>query len=168
MSPSLCTWTRAPSSFHSSVVSRLCEHRCERLEKSDRVAAQRFSTSGQRASGDRSHAAGDHRGAAHGLGRQIGGGSHGLDHQALERALAQLADQQSREECPLMLGSSREERGEHAPALGDRARAAGARDPLQRAIDFHERQLGLRGMSCGLRVADRGPADSALPLTCRA
>ena len=125
----MCTCTRAPSSFHW----------CERLEQRDGVATQRFRTAGYCARRDRAYAAGDHRRAANSLGRQIGGRGHRLDHEAFERALTQLADQQSRKKCPLVLGSSREEHGEHAPALGDGACAARARDLLQRVIDFHER-----------------------------
>ena len=113
-SPDLCTWTRAPSSFHSrsaraelrerasatssagcaSIGSTGCISRIgERVER-PRAAVERRAR-------DRRDAAGEGRRAAHVRRRQAGRRGDRLEHHALERALAQLADDQPQQEVLL-------------------------------------------------------------------
>ena len=75
------------------VVGRLRQHRRERLKQRDGEAAQTCRAVGERGRRDTRDPAGDHRRPAHSLRGYIGGSRHGLDHQAFERTLAQLAEQ---------------------------------------------------------------------------
>ena len=68
--------------------------------------------------GDARQVAGQHHRAANVVGRQVGGRArHGLDHDPLERALAQLAGDEPEQETPLVFAEPREQLAED-PLLG--------------------------------------------------
>ena len=97
------------------VVGGLREHRRERLEQRDAVARTALRRPARIAvRGHRGDAAAGHRRPPHAGGRHVGSGGDGVDHQAFERALPQLADQQAREEVGLARRRACEELGRAA------------------------------------------------------
>jgi len=72
---------------------------------------------------------------------QAGGRGDGLDHEAFERALAQLAEQQAREKFLLAPHGPAEKIGEQTRAFGNRSGAAGASDRIERCVHLDQGQL---------------------------
>ena len=87
------------------VVGRLREHRREGLKQREGEVAQARRAFGQHGARDRDDPVRDHRRLAHGRRRAARRRRDGVDHQPFERALAQLADQQPREEVVFALRS---------------------------------------------------------------
>ena len=105
-SPERCTWTRAPSSFHSTDARPVWPRasatsaalaasigwigwstaRCTAVERVGPVV--------QREGGGPPEVAGEHGGAPHDVERHLGGLGHRVGHHAGQRALAQPAGQQ--------------------------------------------------------------------------
>ena len=94
----------------------------------------------------------------------VGGCGDRFDHQTFERALAQLADQETRQKFLLARRGAREELGEQTRALSRRSTAAGAGDLVERRIDLGQRETGRYRIRVGLRVAHERVADAAFPL----
>ena len=110
---------RAPSSFHSTAASPPRERVVDVRRRSARASAApaaghraRTRTARarprQRGSRDVPRSPGQHRCAPH-CGRHAGRPRHGLDHHALERPLAELAEQERREEPLLALRRASEQ-----------------------------------------------------------
>ena len=119
---------------------------------------------GKRHPRDLAEAAGDHRRAAHVGGRQPGGGGDRVEHHALERALAQLADEQADEEVLLGGGGAIEEGAQGGAARRGRALAGGGRDGGERGVGLAQRQPRLgRGRAAQRRQRRPADADPALP-----
>jgi hypothetical protein len=109
-SPDLCTWTRAPSTFHSNAAGaeraqrsgdiggRLREHRRNGLHQREGELAKAVGAFGQRCKGHRNDPVRNHGGLPYCRRRQRCRRRDGVDHQRFERTLTQLAQQQSREE----------------------------------------------------------------------
>ena len=79
------------------VLRRAREHRRERLVERQPKALEPGATFRQRGARDRCQAARQHAGPAHVGGRNVGRRRDRIRHDALERALAQLAEQSRRE-----------------------------------------------------------------------
>ena len=173
-SPSRCTWTRTPSSFHStagraipsSAASSdgavLASIGCTGRPTSSLKRGEPGSALRQRRLGHARKVAGEHRGAAHGRRLDAGGGCDGIGDDAGERALTQLAAGQHGQESLLLGGRAAEQRGDLLPPCGDGARPAQRLDPRERAIDLHD--LEARRRSGGGQVAQGRPADAGAPL----
>ena len=121
-------------------VCRLREHRRHGLHRPQRVLVETPRTAGQRCMRDARDAVRDHRRLAHRRGRQRRGLRDGVDHQRLQRALAQLAKQQANEKVALVGGRACEQCGQEGRALRLRARARRGRDTRERGIDIEDRQ----------------------------
>ena len=88
----------------------------------------------------RAEVAAQHGGAADEVEGDAGRLGDGVGHHALERALAQLAEEEPAEELPFRLGRPGEQPGQHGLALGHRP---GPRDALDRrdgTVDVGHRQ----------------------------
>ena len=147
----------------ADVLRRLGEHRLHRLQQPDREAREPWRARDERRARDRAEVAREHRGAPHVADRHARRGGDRLEHHALERALAQLADQQADEEVLLGARGAGEQLAELPRALARRAFAPRRRDARERAVDFRERERrrGRRGAAAELaqgRVADPEPA----------
>ena len=173
-SPDLWTCTRAPSSFHSSdaagdsrhrvvdVVGRLREHRRERLEQRDREArrpSSPFVIAGAATAAMPPATIAARRTSRD---RQSGGARDRLDHQALERALAQLAEQQPRRGTTAPRRSPR-----RATPPSSRLRSATeprpAVAPIAVSAASTSRKRQRRRVGGHVRVAHRGSAHSRCP-----
>jgi hypothetical protein len=84
---------------------------------------------GHRCSGHRPQLAREHDCPPHLLRRHARSSGDGLDHHSLERALAQVAEEQPGQEPLLGLGRAPEEGGKLVPANRLRARAGSSADP---------------------------------------
>jgi hypothetical protein len=73
---------------------------------------------------------------------QAGRGGDGVEHHALERALAQLADEQADEKVLLGGGGTGEQRLQRRAARGGRALAGGGGDLGEGGVDLAQRQRG--------------------------
>ena len=157
--PRLCTWIRAPSSFHSNATSPPGSSRSA-SPTSAAVCASMGATGANSSSWKRPrpalpcvqgavrHAAqapGVHGRAAHLGHRQVGGCGDGFDHEALERALAQLAGQQVQQKLLLLVRGLCEERPEGCGAPRRRSRTAQLRECGEPAVNVGERQRRARG-----------------------
>ena len=115
----------------------------------------------QRGLGGRREPAGEHERAPHRVGGNPGRRRHRLDHQPLERALAQLAAEQPHEEAALVGGGGAQQRRQlRGPASAHPGPRPGhRREPVQRRLDVVDRQRRLVG---GLDVdaRERPPADA--------
>src|SRR5207237_10799129 len=79
-------------------------------------------------------------------------------------ALAQLAQQQTREKFLFARRASYKKRGEKTGPLRARAATAGPGDLIERRIDFGQGQLGVYDIRSGSRCGNQRVADAALPL----
>src|SRR5213079_2133718 len=102
------------------VLCGLREHRQHRLHQPDRKAFERARAASERRLGDLRDAAGDARRAPQLRRRQLGRRRDRLQHDALQRALAKLADDEAREEILLLRSRAFEQLGEplFAPRRG--------------------------------------------------
>jgi hypothetical protein len=98
-------------------VRRLREHWLKRTHDLDGKHGERAFATFQRGPGDRRQASGHHRRAAHDVRADAGGLREGFDEDALERAVAQLAVQQSAQEGLFLACGAREELSETRGAL---------------------------------------------------
>ena len=140
------------------------QHGLDRPQELHAEAAERRATHGQGRRGDLAQLAAQHGGSAHLGRREVGCAGDRLDQDALEGALAQLADDEAPEEV-LLLGRGAGEQGRQGlEARGLRARAGDAADLLEGAVGGLEGQPRLGGGAAGPGVADGGPAqtDAAL------
>lgn len=130
----------------------------------DLVSVETGGAFGESAAGDARDVAGHHDGATDGIGGEIGSFGEGFDHDTFERALADLAHEQSGKELLLGSGGAGQERVEKVAAA---ALGAGAFD----GGEIGERVVQLVNAECGGFygiggcAAQRGPADAdaALP-----
>ena len=90
----------------------------------------------ERSLGDGRQVAREHRRPAHGGGLDLGGSRDGIGDDAGERALAQLAAGQHREEALLVGRGAREQPRELLPAHRAGAGPRGCLDARERAIDL--------------------------------
>ena len=134
---------------------------CISASANRRKAAFAFRQRGVR---DRNDPVRHHRRLPHRRRRQRCRRRDGVDHQRLERALAELAEQQPHQEVAFRRGRAREQLGEDASALGLRARARDRSDARERGVDVGNRQRGFRGGSGGARIAHERVADAASSL----
>ena len=176
-SPSRCTWMRTPSSFHSTAAgptSRqrrgdarrgLGQHRLQRAadREAERARAPRAPPA-QRGRGHRAEVAAQHQRPPHLGRRHAGGPGDGLDHHALQRALAQLARRAGRP------GSAARRRSpapnssaSSAPPRGLRAGPGRARRSARRRASTSA-TVSVGSAAGGGQVAQRGPADPDLAL----
>ena len=143
----MCTWTRAPSSFHSTrglaerarARSRgpsagLREHRLDRPEQRQPERREPLAALGQRGGGDGAQVAREHqpRAGPRRPGRRPP--ARRLDHHALERALPQLAGEEPREELLLRPRRAGEKAGELLAPRRLRARPGRRSDLAQRRV----------------------------------
>ncbi len=105
------------------VLRGLREHRQHRLHQPDRKALERGRAASERGLGDLRDTAGDARRAPHLRRRQPGRRRDRLQHDAFQRALAKLADDEAREEILLLGSRPSEQLGEPLFAPGCRALA---------------------------------------------
>ncbi len=143
----------------ADVVGRLGEHGLERLEDLEGEGGQRRLAVAQHGAGDLLQVAGEHERPPHAVPLDAGGAAHRLDHDAVQRALAQLAEDQAHQEALLEIGRGRKE---PCQPLGARSRRPRPRDRGQRAerpVDVPDRQRRLRGGRGGPGVAKGGGPD---------
>ena len=142
------------------------QHRQHRPEELHREARERRGALGQRGAGDVRQVARQHHGAAYVIRRQAGRARHRLDHQRVERALAELAHHEAEEELPLVVAEPREQSAQELPSRFGRALAGSAGDTLQRRVQLGELDAGSgapsRGAS-GLGVATGAACRPAQP-----
>ena len=165
-----CTWMRAPSSFHSTDASPTSASAAPTSGARPRASAARRArprarlaqpagTLGERDHGDAAEVARQHRGPAHERRGHRRGARDGIGHHAVERALAQLADEQAADEVGLRRRRPVEQR--RAGSL-----PAGA-DPLPVVTRIRSRARSTSaivsvGTAAGVHVEpeQRGPADA--------
>ena len=111
--PDRCTCTRAPSSFHSTDASPVDsnavgdvlgagrEHRQHGSQHLERDRLDGLETAREREPRRLSEVPRPHRGPPRRGGRNVGGARDGVEHQALQRTLAELAGEQSANEIGL-------------------------------------------------------------------
>jgi len=117
------------------VLRRLSEHRKHGTEQANAEARQPRRTFHKRHAGHARQVPRRHGGAPHRLARHARGLCHGLEHQPLERSLAQLADHEAREKA-LLVARRGEQQLPQQPELGVRRALPGEpRDAFERAID---------------------------------
>ena len=97
-----CIWNAGQSICN--VVGGLREHRRKRLKQCDRKCFQTLMALRQRWAGDRRDATSDHRCATNIWRGKIRCVRDGFDHQAFQRSLPQLSEQQPHEERLLAFG----------------------------------------------------------------
>src|SRR6266513_161977 len=122
------------------VLSGLREHRQHRLHQPDRKTFERGRAASERGLGDLRDATGEGRRAPHLRRGQPGRSRERLDHDAFQRALAELADEQAREEILLLRSRAFEQFGEplFAPCRG--ALALDGSQLVEGPIDLEQRQ----------------------------
>jgi hypothetical protein len=125
------------------VVSRLREHRLDRAQNCEPEARQPLRALAERRRRDRSELAGEHDRPPHLRGREVCGPRDRLDHDPLERALPELAQEEPDEEALLRLGRAREESRQLVAARGLGPRSRDARDARRGRVDVE--QLKRRG-----------------------
>ena len=123
-SPTRCTWIRAPSSFHSTYgvaqdarAAETSSAVCASIGPTGRsgLSRKRCETRGtvpHRDLGDRRKVAREHRRASYGCGRHRCSLRDRVGHDALERTLPQLAEEEPDEQALLGLGRAAEQRRE--------------------------------------------------------
>ncbi len=144
------------------VAGRLREHGADRAQRGQPEPRQPVAALAHRDLGNRGEIAGEHRRATHLRGRYAGRPRDRVGHDAFERALPKLAEEQADEETLLGLGRSREQRGELVAA---RSLGALTDDRLQarhRRVDLE--QLERCAVGRGRLLAERRPphADGSL------
>ena len=130
------------------------QHREHRPEELHREAREPRGSLGQRRAGDVRQVARHHDGPAHVIRREAGRASHRLDHQRVERALAELAHDEAEQKLPLVVAEPREQFAEEPPSRVGRALAGGAGDALEGRVQLGELDAGLRRL--GVRVEKSG------------
>src|SRR6266702_4394548 len=146
------------------VLRGLRKHRLHRLENREREAREARFAFGERGFRDRGKAARAHRRRPHARGGQVRSLRDGVEHDPFERALAQLAKQQAREEILLARSRARQELGEHALALGGGTRSLDLREAREGFVHLRERELGRARGRLGERVFQARVADADLAL----
>ena len=111
---------------------------------------------------DHAEVAAQHHRPPHVLGRHAGRPGDRVDHDALQRALAQLADQQLAQEPLLRRGRAGEQLSQQGPAGRLRPGPGLPADLVERRVDRADPQG--RRVRRGRHLAQRGPADTDLPL----
>ena len=171
LSPCLCTWMRAPSSFHSNAASppswlsasadspqsaQASAQSATRI--SSRNAASPALPSRKAASATGPSVCRVHHGrAAHFGDRQFRGSGDGIDHHALERALAQFAEHAGGAGNPARRAVARPNRSrKRRGAQGTHAGPAQSRDLRDRPVDLRQGQR--RGAGGLGRAASRSTA----------
>jgi hypothetical protein len=132
----------------------LGEHRRDRLADPEPEPREPRRALAERGHRDRREGAGEHRGAP-----DLGGGERRcprdrLDEHALERALAELAQDEPGEEVPLLRARAGEERAEATPPLGAARPEDRGEDPVH-LRDLERRRPGRRRRR-RVGAADRG------------
>ena len=122
----------------------LREHRRDGREQREREAREAGGAFAQRGARDRAEAAAYIAARRTSADRHAGRGRDRVDHHALERALAQLADQQADEELLLVGGRAREQAPQRLRAACRGAGAAHRRDVREAAVDVADREPGAR------------------------
>ena len=140
----------------------LGEHRLHRTPDLQVEAAEPCGALRQRGLGDGGQVAREHRRPAHGGRLDPGGGRDGVGDDAGERALAQLAAGQHREEALLVGRGAREQPRELLPAHRAGAGPRGRLDARERAIDLGDLQA--RSSRGRRQVAQGRPADAGAAL----
>jgi hypothetical protein len=128
--------------------------------------AQAVGAAAQGGLGDRAEGAAQHHGAAQLGGGDVGGAGDGLDHDAVQGALAQLAGEQADQEPLLVAGGAGEQVAQEAAPLGLGAGAGLPADPLEGGVDLADGERGgggRRGQVAQGRVADADLALAQLP-----
>ena len=146
-------WMRAPSSFHSTdagpvaverrrdVGGRRRQHRLHGPPGHHADGGQRASTPPVSAArGGRPEVAGEHVGPPHRGDRDAGRLGDGVDHHAVERALAQLAAEHPHSSSLLGLGRPAEHVGEQRPPGRVDAGSRHRRQPVDGPVDLEHRQ----------------------------
>ena len=146
--------------------ARASARRGEQLEPEP--APERFGPFEQRDARDRAEARHVHGRAAHLRDGQLGRRGDRIDHDAVERALAQLAHEKPREERLLPWRRACEERPQETAAARRRARALRRGDLGERGIHLLQRQRGGGGVSRGAGILQQRVADADPPLRDRA
>jgi hypothetical protein len=123
------------------------------LKQRDAIAREALGARLHRGAGDDGDASSRHCRAPNDGGRHAGSGRNGVDHQAFERALPQLADQEPREEVGLARRRACEKLGQQRRLAPGRSRAARRRDLPERSVHVTERQRCDRFVRRGPRVA---------------
>ena len=125
------------------------QHRVHRPEELGGEARELRGSPRQRRPGYAGQVARHHPGPPHRSGGHLRGARHRLDHQPLERALAELAHDQPEEEALLCPRGAGEELTQEALALGRRALARGhSGDPFEDRIHLRELEAGQLRRHC--------------------
>ena len=120
--------------------------------------------------GDRGHrgeVAGEHGGPPHRRGGQRRGPSDGVGHEARERALPELAEQQPADQLGFGLGGRREQRGQAGAAGARRSRAGERGEVVERGVEVAHGEDRARG-GLDVDLADGRPPDTDAALAGRA
>ena len=150
------------------VLGRAREHRAHGLEQPQLEARESRRAVRERGRGHGRDSAREHDRAAHVRGRQPGGRGDRVAHHAFERALAQLADEQPREEALLALGRVTKQRLEDlAPAIRA-ALARDARESLEPCARRADRERRVRRGRNAAQVVDRRGTEPEPPARQRA
>ena len=163
-SPTLCAWMRAPSSLCSNDASprfsrasvkidrRVREHRLHRFERLQDEPRQRLVPIDDCRPRHDTDVAGEHRCPPDPRSGDARRPCNGLEEDAFERTLAELARQQPQEKILLVGRGPAEKVPEQSDARRGRPGAAGRDDAIERGVDVVN--LNRRLIGCG-DVADR-------------
>ena len=138
----------------------LGEHRLDRSEQLDPEAVHACPALRERGLGDHPEVTGHHDGAPDVADREPGGFGDRLDHQAFERALAQLAEQQPDQKILLVGGRAGKQLTQQPRALGAGALAADLDEAIQRRVEIGKRERGCGGRGRAARCAQGRMADA--------
>ncbi len=141
------------------IFGRLREHRLKRPEQLHGKACETGRPFAQSGPCDHPEIAREHRRAAHIAGRQLRRLGHRLDHHALERALAQFADQEAEEEILLRLGRPGKQLAQQPQPFARRPLALDRHEPIERRIELAEGQAGAGRRRLGPRLTQGRMAD---------
>ena len=146
------------------IVGRAGEHGQHRRKKRHAETGETGGALGQPGARHRAHAAGEHRRLA-----DVGGGQPGclgdrVEHDAFERPLAQLADDQPQQEILFLAGRARKKPRQEEPAFNGRSGAPDRCHGFEFVIDLGDRQRRGRRRLGGSRAAQQGGADADLAL----
>ena len=147
------------------VVGRLRQHRLHRLEDLNAEPGEAVFAADQGRPGHRSERASHHDGSSYGGARDVRGLCHGINQHGFERALPQLARQQTDDEVLFGAGGSPKERAELFEA---RRRCAGSlyrSDVREGVIEIDQVQAGRFGRRRVLRCPERRVSDPDASLT---
>ena len=176
-SSTLWTWMRAPSSLYSNEalpssasapptsVGRIGEHRLDRLKRRQRKRREAGFAVGERGARHRREVAGEHRRAPDPSGRNARCACDGVGQHAFERALPELAEQQTEEEVLLVGGRGTHQLAQELQPGRGRSRAGNRRDAIEQQVNRGELETRRVNRWHAARAGEHGAANLHPTLT---